>query len=248
MPAPLVRAAGSLHARCHCALEWCAAAHLRRAGRVVEPAGTPPAPSGGRAGHPRCIVFRALARDDRRGPGHPQGRFGLCPARSCGPRCPAAYDPGRYSAVLALDPAITVRPPLRVRHHRSRHGRAPGRPWDRRGTTAAGKRRAVRRSGLRDVHVGIHRPAQGGHGRAPGHLQHDPVAPEGPDDPCHRCRPQQFELHVRPVARAHVPDAGIRRSDGPGRARRRVRPAPAARARRAGKRDDFRINTCPPAA
>ncbi len=42
----------------------------------------------------------------------------------------------------------------------------------------------LRRSGLRDVHVGIHRPAQGSDGRTPGHLQHDPVAPEGPDGPC----------------------------------------------------------------
>ncbi len=141
-------------------------ADLCRAERPRQPAGAPAGRSAcrpGRAGRPDG---RALGGTDGGPAGHPQGRRRL---RAAGPDLPAR--PHRlHGRGLEGAGAAHARPPARRPAQAPRPGHLPRRrlAGDRQGVGRA-LRRGCRAapSGLRDLHLGLHRQAQGRDGRAP---------------------------------------------------------------------------------
>ena len=153
--------------------------HLSRAGRAGEPAGAPPAPARRGPRGPGGRVHGARPRAGGRPAGDPQGGRRLRPDGPRPPRrAPGLHDLRR----LARDrprPGAPARPP----------GRQPGGDGLRRsgldgaGRGARGPRgpgrppalAVPRQPGVRHLHLGLHRAAQGGDEYAPGRGQPPPV-------------------------------------------------------------------------
>ena len=151
-------------------------------------------------------------------------------------------DPGRHPAPRAAHPSARCGIGLPDLRNRGDLHRRPGRRC-RSGRRLGGRRRAACRSD--DLAYVMY--TSGSTGRPKGVMvEHRAICNtilwRDRDLTIHagRPRPVQPALHVRPVALHHLPHAGVRCPDGPGRAGRGVRPAPAARAGAAGRRDDPR--------
>jgi amino acid adenylation domain-containing protein len=156
-----VRGAGGSHAGRGGAAPRGRQPYLPRAGGARQPAGAPPPRAGRGPGRTRGAVPGAGPRADGRGAGDPQGRGRL---RAAGPRVPRGA-PGVHAGGLGRAGAADAGEPGGAAPRRRGRGGAGGRGrgGDRaRGRRAAGGARRPRQPGVRHLHVGEHRAAQGG--------------------------------------------------------------------------------------
>ena len=173
MRSPAVRSAGGANPRGDRAGVRRRARELRPAERAREPAGALPAAAGGRTGCPRGDLRRAR-RGDGRGPaGDTQGRRRLRAARpNVSGGASGAHAGGQRARGRTRRPngPRGSRPGRGRRYAPDRSGAARGRVGG--GVDAQSERRVDRvepgAPRLRDLHVGLHRLAEGGDERAPG--------------------------------------------------------------------------------
>ncbi len=167
VPARAVRGAGAPHARRGGRRLRGPHAHLRGAG----PAGQPPgAPAGGArrgAGDPGGAVPGPHAGAGRRAPGGAQGRRRLRPAGHLQPGGAARVGAGRLRRTAGAGGARRRAPCGRA----AGGGRGGGRLRGRAGPRAGGRGGAAE-PGVRDLHLRLHRAAQGRAGGAPRRGEH----------------------------------------------------------------------------
>ncbi|OPG13066.1 hypothetical protein B1L11_10800 [Microbispora sp. GKU 823] len=160
--APAGRLRGELRGR---------ASDVRRAGRRGQPARPAPDRSRCRPRRAGGDLPRTRRGRGRRDAGRAQGRRRLPAARPRAPRAAAGDDAGRRGRLRGDHRAPAARPSRRTRRHARRP--RPGPPGARRAARAVpGRRRHPRRPGVRRLHLGIDRQAQGRDGQPPQRAPH----------------------------------------------------------------------------
>ena len=139
-------------------------AQLRRTQPPRQPAGAPPQVAGRRPRRAGGPVRRALGGDDGGPDRHPQGGWRVCAARPELPEGPHRLHGRRLQGAGAADAgprgvAQAQRQGHQARHRLGLYRHRIGRAFRRRRRAAA--------PGLRDLHLGLDRQAQGRDGRAP---------------------------------------------------------------------------------